>query len=268
MISPNVFKLEWLVMNTARYILIFHIMYYHLIFRHSFEKTQLTVHKNMGCTLLNDYHHLTWYPFDLFFLEICTFLLYTYLSRHILIMMKPYLDAKFPGKSLCGTFSTIWCYEWWMVYGKWWQEFEKRTTYYYSIVAIVKWVRFLYKVPRNSSNILNRTYSIILGTCLFQIQLVNTIIFLVLKSYQIPNYLIHYFFNLCSPLCVYARYICTNLIVYFVNKREDFLWKAPKWENEIYLKEMERPISLRLCKVYYSMAGRRNQPLLTSNSDM
>ena len=53
-------------------------------------------------------------------------------------------------------------------------------------------------------------------------------------------------------------YICTNLIVYFVNKREDFLWKAPKWENEIYLKEMERPISLRLCKVYYSMAGRRN----------
>ena len=28
-----------------------------------------------------------------------------------------------------------------------------------------------------------------------------------------------YFFNLCSPLCVYARYICTNLIVYFVNKR-------------------------------------------------
>ena len=113
-------------------------MYYHLIFRHPFEKTQLTVHKNMGCTLLNDYHHLTWSPFDLFFQEICTFLLYTYLSRHILIMMKPYLDAKFPGKSLCGTFSTIWCYEWWMVYGKWWQEFEKRTTYYhyyYSIVA-------------------------------------------------------------------------------------------------------------------------------------
>ena len=26
--------------------------------------------------------------------------------------------------SLCGTFSTIWCYEWWMVYGKRWQEFE------------------------------------------------------------------------------------------------------------------------------------------------
>ena len=46
------------------------------------------------------------------------------------------LMQNFLGNSLCGTFSTIWCYEWWMVYGKWWQEFEKRTTYYYySIVA-------------------------------------------------------------------------------------------------------------------------------------
>ena len=84
---------------------------------------------------------------------------------------------------------------------------------------------------------------------LFQ-KLVNTILFLRLKILPISTI----FFNLCRPLCVYARYICTNLIVYFVNKREDFLWKAPKWENEIYLKEMERPISLRLCKVYYSMA--------------
>ena len=83
---------------------------------------------------------------------------------------------------------------------------------------------------------------------------INTILFLGLKILSISTI----FFNLCRPLCVYARYICTNLIVYFVNKREDFLWKAPKWENEIYLKEMERPISLRLCKVYYSMAGRRN----------
>ena len=76
---------------------------------------------------------------------------------------------------------------------------------------------------------------------------INTILFLGLKILSISTI----FFNLCRPLCVYARYICTNLIVYFVNKREDFLWKAPKWENEIYLKEMERPISLRLCKVYY-----------------
>ena len=107
---------QTLIMNTARFISIFHIMYYHLILQDPFEKTQLTVHKNMGCTLLNDYHHLTWSPFDLFFQEICTFLLYTYLSRHILIMMKPYLDAKFPGKPLRHVFHDLML---WVMDGLW-----------------------------------------------------------------------------------------------------------------------------------------------------